>query len=203
MLTRFSPFRFKFNPFNYKFNLYLNRNLNSIQHLKPTSNLDSCLLTIIMAAPSPATKIHSRPSSSSASSSPPPKRAKLDQDQEEATITPTSTSHPPATASASTSTSTSSNGNKNNFKPNADKAAAKRVKNNRKTRSQNMLKTGEDPIFFDALKFIGKDRVAEIVESGQEWRQAFKRGEEVEVQIMGLGAHGEFICPESEAWGSH
>lgn len=55
-----------------------------------------------------------------------------------------------------------------------------------------MNKTGEDPIFFDALRFIGEEKLRQIVQEGQEWREVYTKGQQVEVEILGLGAHGEF-----------
>lgn len=142
----------------------------------------------------------------SRSSSPAAKRLKADTDSEitaESSNLQATAPAPAASSSAPRKNGDAQNGNGNaeKLEKQAQKVAMRRAKMKRKDREKQMAKTGEEPIFFDIVDMLGREKVEAVVEEGQEFRDAFSIGQEVEVDIARLSSHGEWSSQHSALLG--
>ena len=64
----------------------------------------------------------------------------------------------------------------------------------RKETAKQIAKFGEDPVYYEIQELIGQEKVAAILKSGREFEKKFDIGEELEVEIRILGAHGQGLA---------
>ncbi len=74
------------------------------------------------------------------------------------------------------------------------KAQSKFVNRLRKETARTIEKFGEDPIYHEAVSLLGQEVVEQLLRSGRDLEQKFQRGEELDVEIALLGAHGNGIA---------
>lgn len=82
----------------------------------------------------------------------------------------------------------------------------KKIKGKEKSRQAMLAKTGEEPIWFDIVEILGRDRVDQIIEDGRigktagEWEDKFARETILEGTILRISANGAglFASPDSD-----
>lgn len=105
-----------------------------------------------------------------------------------------------STSAAATDKATVSAGSSKAAENDQKKLAKKRRADNkfvsrlRKESAKQISKFGEDPIYYEIQELIGKEKVAAILQSGREFEKKFDIGEELEVEISMLGAHGQGLA---------
>ncbi|PWN27744.1 S-adenosyl-L-methionine-dependent methyltransferase [Jaminaea rosea] len=143
-------------------------------------------------------------STAATSASPPPKRQRVESPR--ASTAPTAAASSFSVASTSAQPQNGINGangasaNQPNSRPQRPldpKHFAKKVKAKEKARQATLCKTGEEPIWFDILAVLGREKVDEIMSNnGQgsgEWQDKFQRDTIFESRVLRLSAKGEGV----------
>lgn len=143
-------------------------------------------------------------STAATSASPPPKRQRVESPR--ASTAPTAAASSSSVASTSTQPQNGINGangasaNQTYSRPQRPldpKHFAKKVKAKEKARQATLSKTGEEPIWFDILAVLGREKVDEIMSNnGQgsgEWQDKLQRDTIFESRVLRLSAKGEGV----------
>lgn len=91
-------------------------------------------------------------------------------------------------------------GRSNRQKKLDDKASRKVHAKERKRRDverpKQLAKFGEDPIFYDIVEMVGKEKVDKLIAEGREYDKRFPRDDkiELELEIQRLSAHGDGLA---------